>query len=150
MAGAAAAGAPRAEVGAPEGGAVVKEDEDGFVTRSPEPTAKEAQYLADYACELGRLLGNVSSLEMLLRFALYAADTLPAKRLPDGWQASTLPVKRPLPVNWLTNWCVATGNPNRRQTTRRAAHARASSPGASCGPTTRSASKRCCQMPKLW
>jgi hypothetical protein len=81
------------------------DDVPASVTRSPKPTAEEAQYLADYACELGRLVGNVSSLEMLVRFALYAADTLPAKRLPDGWQAVTLPVNQPLPVNWLTNWC---------------------------------------------
>lgn len=60
-------------------------------------------YLDHYAAALGRLLANFASLELLLRFALYFAETPPERRMPVGWRVSELQPGQTFPENAMTS-----------------------------------------------
>lgn len=60
------------------------------------------EFLNDYANELGRLVGNLASLELAIRLVLYTIDTPEERKLPHG--KMTFPPGTQAPLNWFTSW----------------------------------------------
>ena len=60
-------------------------------------------YIDRYPCALGRLVGNLSSLEWVLRNVLYVVG-LPDSAFPEGVSLRTAKPGERLPLNALTSW----------------------------------------------
>jgi len=65
---------------------------------------QDSDYLEQYANTLGRLHGNLASLEIAIRFVLFATDTPEDRKFPYGFMLTSAKVGERLPENWLTSW----------------------------------------------
>lgn len=61
-------------------------------------------YINDFPCALGRLIGNLTSLELLLRSVLHELQHPPHTPLPGGRRLISAQRGEHVPLNALTSW----------------------------------------------